>query len=60
MNKVLELDPSYRNAWFDKGIILAECYDMTKLPERAAEAIRCYDRDLEAHPDNAADFESKI
>ena len=26
MDKVLELDPSYRNAWFGKGTILAECY----------------------------------
>lgn len=53
MDRVLELDPSYRDAWFGKGAILSDCYDMTRLPERAEEAVRCYDRELEAHPDSA-------
>ena len=52
LDKVLELDPDYRDAWFNKGVILSECFDITKMPERAAEAIRCYDMELKAHPDH--------
>ena len=52
LDKVLELDPGYRGAWFNKGVILAEYFEMTQIPERAAEAIRCYDMELEAYPDN--------
>ena len=52
LDRVLELDPCYSGAWFNKGVVLSECFDMTRMPERAAEAIRCYDMELEAHPDN--------
>ena len=52
LDKVLELDPGYRGAWFNKGVILAEYFEMTQIPERAAEAIRCYDMELEAYPGN--------
>ena len=52
LDKVLELDPGYHGAWFNKGVVLSECFDMTRMPERAAEAIRCYDMELEVHPDN--------
>lgn len=59
MDRVLELDPRYRDAWFSKGVILSECYDITRLPDRAADAIRCYDMELESHPDNAAAIYNK-
>ena len=52
LDKVLELDPGYRGAWFNKGVILAYYFEATEVPERATEAIHCYDMEIKMHPDN--------
>ena len=52
LDKVLELDPGYRGAWFNKGVILAYYFEVTEVPERATEAIHCYDMEIKMHPDN--------
>ena len=52
LDRVLELDPGYHGAWFNKGVILADYFEMTQIPERATEAIHCYDMELQTHPDD--------
>ena len=53
IDKVLELDSSYHHAWFAKGVILSDCYDMTRMHKRATDAMHCYDMELESYPDDA-------
>ena len=53
LDVVLDLDPHYKAAWFNKGVTLSTCFDITRAEELRTDAIHCYDKELEVNPENA-------
>ena len=43
LNRVIELNPGYTNAYFSKGVMLADQYSMRRDPAVLEDALWCYD-----------------
>ena len=50
LDKVLEIDPNYVNAYFSKGVIWGDYYKITRKTKAFKDAIRCYDEATRINP----------
>ena len=53
LDRITELDHNHSDAYFAKGWIHHEYYEVTRTDESLEESVRCYDQAIRAKPDNA-------
>ncbi len=52
LNRVLELDPNHTNAFFSKGVLFGDFYEINKDSDMLKKSIECYDEVIKLDPNN--------